>query len=142
MATGFLKFDHDHTVYIDLDLAADEVNKAVIIDADDVETPICGGGGDSDFTTAQVSITNNSDDNIIVICPIAIDADNESLAYGAVSLNASETSIVTMILYKGIGIVSTEGFGMISDVTGDIVLEPTRAIVSGDGSITIISGIA
>ena len=95
-----------------------------------------------DFTTAQVTITNNSDDSIIVICPIAIDADNESLAYGAVSLNASETSIVTMILYKGKGIVSTEGFGLISDVTGDIVLEPTRAIVTGDGSITIISGIA
>ena len=141
MATGFLKFDHDHTVYIDLDLATDEVRKAVIIDAHDVETPICGGGG-SDFTTAQVTITNNSDDSIIVICPTAIDADNESLAYGAVSLNANETAIVTMIIYKGKGIVRTEGFGLISDVTGDIVLEPTRAIVSGDGSITIISGIA
>ena len=141
MATGFLKFDHDHTVYIDLDLTTDEVRKAVIIDADDVETPICVGGN-SDFTTAQVTITNNSNDGLAVICSIAADTDNESFAYGAVSLTANETSIVTMVLYKGIGIVSAEGAGIISDVTGDIVLEPTRAIVTGDGSITIISGIA
>ena len=141
MATGFLKFDHDHTVYIDLDLTTDEVNKAVIIDADDVETPICGGGS-SDFTTAQVTMTNNSNHSITVICPIAIDTDNELFAYGAISLTANETSIVTMILYKGKGIVSTEGASRISDVTGDIVLEPTRAIVTGNGSITIISSIA
>ena len=57
MATGFLKFDHDHTVYIDLDLTTDEVNKAVIIDADDVETPICGGGSSDSEETAPAEKT-------------------------------------------------------------------------------------
>ena len=141
MATGFLKFDHDHTVYIDLDLATDEVRKAVIIDADDVETPICGGGS-SDFTTAQVTIKNNSDISNTMICPIAIDTDNDSLAYGAISLTANETTIVTMILYKGKGIIgSIEGSSVISDATGDIVLDGGVATVTGDGSITVITGI-
>lgn len=100
-------------------------------------------GSSCDFTTAQVTIKNNSNDRKTVICPIAVDTDNESFAYGAISLTANETSTVTMILYKGKGIVSTiAGSGVISAVTGDILLEPTRAIVGGDGSITIISGIS
>jgi len=57
MATGFLKFDKDHTVYIDLNTETDVVNKAVIIDAEDNETPI-GGGGGGDFRIIKATLTN------------------------------------------------------------------------------------
>lgn len=119
--------------------------KKIILPYSNVRADLNGSplsGSSCDFTTAQVTITNNSDDSITVICPIAIDTDNESFSYGAISITANKTSIVTMVLYKGKGIVSVEGVGMISDVTGDIVLEPTRAIVTGDGSITIILGVS
>jgi len=64
MATGFLKFDQDHTVYIDLDTETDVVNKAVIIDAEDNETPICGGGGSGDFRIIKATLTNISQENL------------------------------------------------------------------------------
>lgn len=140
MATGFLKFDHDHTVYIDLDLATDEVRKAVIIDADDVETPICGGGS-SDFTTAQVTIKNNSTESKMVVCPNIVE-DNGGIASGNVLLSADETKIVTIVLYKGTGYIWVMA-GQVTNCQGDVtVYEINGAIVTGDGSFNIIGGIS
>lgn len=139
MATGFLKFDHDHTVYIDLDLATDEVNKAVIIDADDVETPICGGGT-SDFSTAQMTVHNNSDNSATVICAMTKTTLNTEMSEAGVSVGANETITVTIILYKGKAFITSDH--MMSELSGDITIEPLGAIATGDCSITLIDGVS
>ena len=56
--SGLLKFTDE--IKAEIDLAADRtVEKAVLIDGDGVETPICGGGGSSDFSTANVTVVNS-----------------------------------------------------------------------------------
>lgn len=140
MATGFLKFDHDHTVYIDLDLATDEVKKAVIIDADDVETPICGGGS-GDFSTATLTITNSAADSKMVVFPNIVE-DDGGIASGSASIPANETKIVTIVLYKGTGYISVR-VGQIVGCQGDVTADDIDgAIVTGDGSFNIIEGIS
>lgn len=59
MATGMLKFSPNNTVYIDLDLENHTANKAVDIDAEGVEWPICGGGGGGDYRIIKGTITNS-----------------------------------------------------------------------------------
>lgn len=139
MATGFLKFDHNHTVYIDLDLATDEVKKAVIIDADDVETPICGGGT-SDFSTAQMTVHNNSDISANVICAMTMTSLSTEMSGAAVSVGANETITVTIMLYKGKALITSDH--LMSDSSGNITIEPLNAIATGDCSITLIGGLS
>jgi len=57
MATGMLKFSPNNTVYIDLDLENHTANKAVDIDAEGREWPICGGGGGA-FRIFKATLTN------------------------------------------------------------------------------------
>ena len=103
MATGFLKFDHDHTVYIDLDLATDEVRKAVIIDADDVETPICGGDGGGNFSTAQVTLKTGEQSDIYVPIPFISIAGADYTVDGLTSglfMEPNSEVVLTAILYE------------------------------------------
>lgn len=60
MATGMLKFSPNNTVFIDLDLENHTANKAVDIDAEGVEWPLCGGGS-GDLSVITATITNNND---------------------------------------------------------------------------------
>lgn len=137
MATGFLKFDHDHTVYIDLDLATDEVRKAVIIDGDDVETPICSGG---DFTTAKLTIINTGGSLIMVSAPIKIDSGSNSASYGYVSVDANDTVTVDFVMYKGKADISPLQ-GAVEDMEGNISLIDNQCIATGDCSIVLDSGL-
>ncbi len=57
MATGMLKFSPNNTVYIDLDLETHTANKAVDIDAEGVEWPLCGGGAGA-FKIFKGTLTN------------------------------------------------------------------------------------
>lgn len=140
MATGFLKFDHDHTVYIDLDLATDEVNKAVIIDADDVETPICGGGG-GDFSTATLTITNAGLSRKSVYCA-NIDS---GMANPFIHIGANETETFDIVLYNGKAVIDVDAaITTVDSYSGDIHLEgdPEYLVATGDGSITINDNLA
>ena len=139
MATGFLKFDHDHTVYIDLDLATDEVKKAVIIDADDVETPICGGGN-SDFTTAKLTVTNTGDDSATVYCSNI----NGGMANPSIPVGREKTETVDIALYKGRAVINILPGAKIVNYSGDITLEddPVYLVATGDCSITIRESLA
>lgn len=59
--SGLLEFSDDQKVRVDINAETGEVVKAVTIDADDVETPIGGGGGGGLFKIANVSISNGAD---------------------------------------------------------------------------------
>jgi len=135
MATGFLKFDHDHTVYIDLDLATDEVKKAVIIDADDVETPICGGGS-SDFSTATLTVNNNNGSTVYLGVPYILTIDGQgSVGAGRLALEEG-TSTVSVILYKGKTTILTSDYNVTT--TGNIeVLKESFYLITGDAALTI-----
>lgn len=140
MATGFLKFDHDHTVYIDLDLATDEVRKAVIIDADDVETPICGGGS-GDFTTAKLTVTNTGASTLSIFCA-NIDT---GMADPFIHIGANETETFDIVLYKDKAVIGVDAATtQVVSYSGDINLEgdPEYLVATGDGAITIKSNLA
>lgn len=141
MATGFLKFDHDHTVYIDLDLATDEVKKAVIIDADDVETPICGGGG-GDFTTAKLTVTNTDILGSLTVYCTNIDG---GMSNPFIHAHANEPETFDIILYKDKAVIDVDTATIqVVSYSGDIHLEgdPEYLVATGDCSITIKSNLA
>ena len=63
MATGMLKFSPNNTVYIDLDLENHTANKAVDIDAEGIEWPLCGGGS-GDFKIFKATLTSITESNL------------------------------------------------------------------------------
>ena len=135
MATGMLKFSPNNTVCIDLDLENHTANKAVDIDAEGVEWPICGGGG-SDFSTATVTVSGGNDyDDLFGM--LWDEANNET--YSHINAIGSDTIEVEVVLYNGVGYLFTNAaFG---EVTGDVeVVEGNSSIlnITGDGAVEIL----
>ena len=96
--SGLLKFTDE--IKAEINLAADgTVEKAVVIDGDGVETPI-GGGGSSDFSTAEVTITKNTENSIFLSIPVVNDSSQTFLnSFASIGSNESYSCIVA--LYKG-----------------------------------------
>ena len=92
-------------------------------------------GGSSDFTTAEVTITNNTSGSVGINVPYA--EDNTSVAY-TIAGNLADTTL-TVILYKGTGQFEIDDDGAkIGNVTGDITTDGDyTAIIAGTGTITI-----
>lgn len=132
--SGLLKFTDE--IKAGIDLAADgTVEKAVIIDGDGTETPI-GGGGSSDFTTAEVTITNNTESDIRIALPSI--GSHGDLMSGTIEIASQEISTPHLIaLYKG----KTVG-GFITDNvpsavrTGGVTINGLRITITGNGTIT------
>ena len=136
--SGLLRFTDG--IKAEIDLTADgTVEKAVIIDGDGDETPI-GGGGSSDFTTAEVTITNNTESDIEIALPSIRGHGNDMYMIGTTLAvpNSSKSHIV--VLYKG----AAAGFVITDNVpsavcTGDISISSiagTHFNITGNGTIT------
>lgn len=128
MATGMLKFSPNNTVFIDLDLENHTANKAVDIDAEGVEWPLCGGS--SDYSTATVTVIGIKNDKVYG----GIISDGELVA----SKDANGTHEFAVLLYKGEGQLVTNGIFTMAD--GDVEIkeaELNTLIVTGDGSVYI-----
>lgn len=91
-----------------------------------------GGGGSSDFSTAEVTVNNSASDSYIDFSGIII--DNDTLLPSAPSLSEA-TSVLTVVLYKNIQhlYINADSVTSISgnitgsmldgfDVTGDCVI--------------------
>lgn len=79
-----------------------------------------GGGGSSDFSTAEVTITNNSSQEFIhAYIPVAVDADGFSNSQGEVFIEA-ETATYSVILYKGVSLIYIPNGGVSIATTGNI----------------------
>lgn len=94
-----------------------------------------GGGGSSDFSTAEVTIVDNTERNILL--PFIVD-DEEQELHTILNLGISGSGSYTVPLYKGslTGIIN-EGSGTVS-VSGDITFLPGEiVIITGDCTITI-----
>ena len=64
-----------------------------------------GGGGSSDFSTAEVTLVNSANTNLAVMLPVLYEADPpfdpNAFVRGALSLLANETFVLNVPLYKG-----------------------------------------
>lgn len=132
--SGLLRFTDE--IKAEIDLAADgAVEKAVIIDGDGVETPI-GGGGTSDFTTAEVTIKNNTGSDIYMALPVM--SERRNYISGGIAMAANSTKPPFLIvLYKGkaLGSIVT-GNPQSAACTGDITVRDGGITIEGNGTIT------
>lgn len=97
------------------------------------------GGGSSDFSTAQVTITNNTSAQLNINGAFAIEAGDEIPAYSwhDAFYELNETRTENFVLYKGVGGIEITGLvepsisGNIESVGDGVYL------VTGDCTITI-----
>ncbi len=135
MATGMLKFSPNNTVFIDLDLENHTANKAVDIDADGVEWPLCGGGS-GDFKIFKATLTNITQNNLNNIVFIF----NE-MRYKLPDI-AAETTVE--IWLPGIGDETILTDAAFTHITGDADIDPVtlELIVTGDFTADVAEGLA
>lgn len=128
MATGMLKFSPNNTVYIDLDLENHTAIKAVDIDAEGVEWPLCGGGS-GEFQIFKATLTNTSQD--IVVQNLEFKFNN--MVYKMPRI-IPETTVEVWLPVIGDEVIV--GNGQYTNVTGAAVVNPdepeTGLIVTGD----------
>ena len=89
-----------------------------------------GGGGSSDFSTAEVTIINNTNDEIFIY--VAILQTDPDASYGCVYLDVEEQATVTVVLYKGSAFTNIPFYGTASS-TGNY----SDGYITGDCTITI-----
>lgn len=125
MATGMLKFSPNNTVYIDLDLQNHTANKAVDIDAEGVEWPLCGGGS-GDYKIFKATLTNITDNNLNDIVFIF-----NNMRYKLPDIAAGATVEIWIPVVGDETVVTNAAF---SGVTGDATIDPdtNELIATGD----------
>ena len=127
MATGMLKFSPNNTVFIDLDLENHTANKAVDIDAEGVEWPLCGGGS-GDFQIFIATLTNNTENYVH-----GLEFKFNNMIYKMPNILAGATVEIWLPVIGDEVIVD---HGQYSNVTGAAVVNPdepeTGLIVTGD----------
>lgn len=96
-------------------------------------------GGSSDFSTATVTIVNNSGMPIAVFGAIATEEDDEFFTIHNWSVFASDT--IQVVMYKGLAYGGLDGSFSTVNTTGDISWNGDTLTITGDGTITISGGI-
>lgn len=135
--SGLLKFTDE--IKAEINLAADgTVEKAVVIDGDGVETPI-GGGGDSDFTTAEVTFvrTAGASGSTAFWGAWAHDKGGDSSMQNMFAPATDTTA--TLVLYKGKAMISPDDYRGITAMTatGNAEVDSQTYDVSITGDCTI-----
>lgn len=104
-----------------------------------------GGGGDSDFSIANVTIVNTYSGRVNLCGPVVFDENGmgegaPALAYDLSNLliMANETVTRKIPLYKGSALITFGGDTFTCATTGDIeALSPGTLLVTGSGTITL-----
>lgn len=89
-------------------------------------------GGLSDFSTAEVTIINNGND-IVAALPIITNRLGNQFASGIASIYGGETTIFTVMLFKGKAATNLEDFATVTATTGNYA----DGDITGDCTITI-----
>lgn len=97
-----------------------------------------GGGGSSDFSTAEVTVVNNYRYNAEIQVARANSEylNSDTLAYA----NSNTTATISVILYKGTALGSIkagEAFDWHIEVEGDAEVDESDVFITGDCTITI-----
>lgn len=99
-----------------------------------------GGGGDSNFSTATVTLISNAANEVTVNLAMAVDAEPPfrpiSETGGYLTLGNGNELTVTAVLYKGRCRCSFVGSSALSG-EGDVVIDNNLAAITGDCTITI-----
>ena len=98
-----------------------------------------GGGGSSDFSTAQVTITNSTSSNITQSCINVLELMGEqTMSSELPPLGANGSVTCDMVLFKGTQLIYAPDDVNIA-VNGDITEEEGVIVINGDGTITYTS---
>ena len=93
-----------------------------------------GGGGSSDFSTAEVEFKNQTTTNLTIRCCCIVDNNIES----TVTLGGTQNKTCTAVLYKGSQQVEIP-FGVeLATATGDITVDNEEGIITVNGSGTVL----
>ena len=128
-AVGDIDMSYTPNVWSDGDiLTADKMNALE-------QAVASGGGGSSDFSTAEVTITNNKNDTLAINVPMIVSEDGFSALIIADNVDIGENQY-TVPLYQGVAfIMPLDDIGT-PTITGDCEYDD-YLIVSGDCTITI-----
>lgn len=95
-----------------------------------------GGGGSSDFSTAEVTIIlGGALASATVLVPNTYDSEEFSGLFSDTTIAGNEPRILTCVLYKGNADFSSKY--PITDSSGNVEVDGTEATISGDCVITI-----
>lgn len=137
MANGMLKFSPNNTVYIDLDLENHTANKAVDIDAEGVEWPLCGGSSGA-FQIFKATLTNITNDNLE-----KVEFTFNDMKYKMPDIPAEETLVIWLPVIGDETRITNANF---SNITGDAALDPEAVeptlVVTGDFAAGIAGPLA
>ena len=122
-----------HDKWTDLDKLNNVDIKSVdgVIESVKINGEEAGGGGSSDFSTAEVTIITPNE--ITVVVPFA--NEDDSWSDGTMAIG-SDGATVTAILYKGKAAIWSPNSDVTS-VSGNATLDDGVAYVTGDCTITI-----
>ena len=102
-----------------------------------VNVNVEGGGGSSDFSTANVTIVNNTDITRDIEMSILTTLVTRPASYGFAQVVDGDNTTVTAILYKNLCACRILGGGTITVTGNATVMTPTLVAISGDCTITI-----
>ena len=91
------------------------------------------GGGSSDFSTAEVTVVNNTNTGVNILGAI-IDHD---VINGGMIMADNDTHAIEAVLYKAEGLIIVDDEEATITVSGDAELDETSVIITGDCTITI-----
>lgn len=130
------RFNDDCKVFVSM---SDDttVEKAVIIDAEGNETDIGGGGGSSDFSTAEVEIVNTCHANRTLNAIAVLDVMGEEAMGSSIPLFSNQSLTCKAVLFKGMQRFFAPD-NTSTSVTGDISYddENKSVTITGAGTIT------
>lgn len=98
-----------------------------------------GGGGDSDFSTAEVTVVKDTENDFILILPNILDGVT---GYSYVDSADLDDTPLTAILYKNTmspSVISPDGIGLIIEGSGNVIVGPNNTVIAitGDCVLTI-----
>lgn len=95
-----------------------------------------GGGGSSDFSTAEVEVINTTADLVSVLAVSIRDTPSSAIVpFGTIMADSDRT--YTVPLYKGVCSWKITPADAVVGVTGDISYDNGNIFITGDGTITI-----
>lgn len=125
--TTSIKFDPGHNLEMRADLAAKTAEVENLVTG---EMYSGGGGGDSDFSTAEVTAELAEGVVVVEMTAARIDAEDDALVTEVIFLPANLTQ--TFVLYKGKATVPIPEDYSVSIVSGNAAVEDYNIIITGD----------
>lgn len=130
--SGLFRFDKDTNLQLGYDSENKELTEATNTDSEgNVTDLLSGGGGSSDFSTAEVTIVNTLEEEILVILPVL----DDNVLRASTDIGAGGTQVLKMPIPTG-GAYVTSTF-LLGTVSGDIAFEEGVLTITGNGTFTV-----